>query len=154
MRDYEKLEVFQYATVLDLHIGYYTIRLSPYIQGMMTIVTELGKFRYNRLPMGICASGDILQAKVDELLGDINGVKMYIYDILVFIRDWFKNHIDQLRIIFGRFHAAGLKVNSPKCSFWLNYIPYLGYVITRESIKPDPKKVQRIMNIGLPSTNI
>ena len=51
------------------------------------IVTEFGKFRYNRLPMGMCASGDIFQAKVDELIGNIEGVKMYINDILILIED-------------------------------------------------------------------
>ena len=50
---------------------------------MTTIVTEFGKFEYNRLPMGMCASGDIFQAKVDELLGDFEGIKTYIDDILV-----------------------------------------------------------------------
>ena len=37
--------------------------------------------------------------------------------------------------------------------FWLKEIPYLGYVIKREGIKPDPKKVQGIMDIGPPPTN-
>ena len=70
-------------TALNLNMGYYTIRLSPASQDMTTIVTEFGKFRYNRLPMGMCASGDIFQAKVDKLLGDIEGVRTYIDDILV-----------------------------------------------------------------------
>ena len=48
-------------------------------------------------------------------------------------------------IISGRLRAAGLKVNVPKFSFGLKNIPYLGYIITREGIKPDPKKVQGIM---------
>ena len=48
--------------------------------------------------------------------------------------------------------TAGPKVNATKCSFGLNYIPYLGYVITWEGIKPDLKKVQRIMDIGRPAT--
>ena len=48
-------------------------------------------------------------------------------------------------IISGRLRAAGLKVNVPKFSFGLKKIPYLGYIITREGIKPDPKKVQGIM---------
>ena len=48
--------------------------------------------------------------------------------------------------------AAGLKFNAHKCSFGLKEIPYLGYVITREGIKPDPKKVQGIMDIGRLST--
>ena len=49
--------------------------------------------------------------------------------------------------------AAELKVNTPKCSFGLKDIPYLGYVITRKGIKPVPKKVQGIMDIGRTSTS-
>ena len=71
----QKLERFQYATELYLNMGYYTIRLSPASQYTATIVTEFGKFRYNRLPMDMCALGDIFQAKVDELIGDVEGVK-------------------------------------------------------------------------------
>ena len=33
--------------------------------------------------MGMCASADIFQSKVDKLLGDIEGVKTYIGDIIV-----------------------------------------------------------------------
>ena len=102
--------------------------------------------------MGMCASGGIFQAKVDKLLRYIEGVKTYIDDIIVLGKDSFENHIDHLRIIFGRLHAAGLKVNAPKCSFCLKEIPYLGYLITRDGIKPYPKKVQGIMDLGRPST--
>ena len=58
----------------------------------------------------------------------------------------------QLILIFGRLRAAGLKVNAPRCSFGLKDILYLGYVITREGIKPDPKKVQGIMDLRQPFT--
>ena len=102
--------------------------------------------------MGMCASGDIFQAKVDELLGDIEGLNTYINDIIVLGKDSFEKYIEQMIIIFGRLRAAGLKVNAPKCSFGLKDIHYLGYVITREVIKPDPKKVQGVMDLGRPST--
>ena len=125
----QQLEVFHYATALDINMGYYTIRLSSASQDMMMIVAEFGKFEYNRLPMGIWDSGDIFQSKVGELLSDIEGVKTYIGDILVLSKDWFTKHIAQMRTIFGRLHAAVLKVNSHKCSFGLKYITYLGYVI-------------------------
>ena len=69
---------------------HHTIRLLPAYQDMTMIVTEFGQFRYNRLPMGMCALGDIFQAKVDNLHGDIEGVKMYIDDILVLSKDCFK----------------------------------------------------------------
>ena len=116
----QQLEGFQYATSLYLNMGHYNISLSPTSQDMTTIVTEFGKFKYNRLPMGMCASGDIFRSKVDELLGDIEGVKTYIHDIIVVGKDSFENHIDHLRIIFVILHTAGLKVNATKCSFGLN----------------------------------
>ena len=122
----QQLEGFQYATALDLKMGYYIIRISPAIQDMTTIVTEFGKSRYNCLSMGMCALGDIFQSKVDELLGYIKGVKMYIDDILVLGKDSLEKHTEQLIILFGRLRAVGLKVNATKCSFRLNAIPYLG----------------------------
>ena len=83
---------------------------------MTTIVTEFGKVRYHHLPMGMRASGDIFQSKVDKILGDIKGFKMYINDILVLSKNCSKNHVDQLRIIFSRLRTAGLKVNAPMCN--------------------------------------
>ena len=68
-------------------MGYYTIRLSSSSQDTATIVTEFGKFRYNSLPMEMCSSRDIFQAKVDDRIGDIEGIRTYIDDILVLIKD-------------------------------------------------------------------
>ena len=121
---------------------------------MTKIVTEFGKFRYNCLSMGMCSSKDIFQAKLEELIGEIKGVKAYIYYIFFLSKDWFRKHIEHLRMIFRRLLAAGLKLNAPKCSFWFKDIPYLGYVITRDGIKPGPKKVQGVMYIEWPATTI
>ena len=74
----QHLEGFHNATTLDLNMGYCTIRLLSVSQEMKTIVTEFGKFIYNCLPMAICTSGYIFQAKLGELIGDIEGVKKYI----------------------------------------------------------------------------
>ena len=62
--------------------------------------------------MGICTLGEILQEKVDKLLGDIKGVETHIKYILVFIKDRFSKHVYQIRVIFARMRTAGLKVNA------------------------------------------
>ena len=103
--------------------------------------------------MGMCTSGNIFQAKLDHILGDIEVVKTYIDDILVLRNYSFEKHIYQPRIIFGRLLAVGLKVNAPTHSFGLKDISYLGYGITREGIKPYPKILQGIMDLGRPATN-
>ena len=151
-KNIQQLEGLQYDTTLYINMGYYAMRLSSASQDMTTIVTEFGKFRYNHLPMGTCTLGYIVQDKVDKLQSDIEGIKTYINDIIVSRKDLFTNHIEQLRIIFGRLCTSGLKVNTPMCSFGLKEIPHLGYVITREGIKNYLKKVQGIMDLGQPNT--
>ena len=83
----------------------------PASQDTTTIFTKFVKFRYNPLPIGVCALGDILQAKVDQILGDTKGVRIYIGDIIFMIKDCFINHIGHLIMIIGRLCAAVLKVN-------------------------------------------
>ena len=110
---------FQYMAALDINMGYYNIRLSPCSRVMTTIGTEFGTFKYKRLPMVMCALVDTFQAKVDKLIIDIEGVKTYIDDILVLIKEIFSNHKEQLKIIFSRLCATDLKVNYLQCSFGL-----------------------------------
>ena len=114
-----QLEGFQYSTTLYLKMVYYMIRIIPPIQDMMKIVNKFRTFRYNHLPMRMCASGDIFQAKVDELPGYIRGIKSYIDDILFQIKISFYKDIEQLKIIFTRLCTAGLKFNAHKCSFFV-----------------------------------
>ena len=89
----QNLEGIQYTTILDLNMRYYTIRLSLASHNTTTIVTEFGRFRYNSTPTEMCASGDIFQANVDDILGDIYGVKMYKDYIIVLSKDCFANNI-------------------------------------------------------------
>ncbi|GFH49966.1 hypothetical protein CTEN210_06442 [Chaetoceros tenuissimus] len=148
----QQLEGFTFATALDLNMGYYTIPLAECSKDVTTIVTEFGKFRYTCLPMGMVVSGDVFQSKIYDLIGDIEGVRTYIDDILCIGTGTFDEHLSQLEEIFQRFENAGLKVNASKCSFGLQEIPYLGYIISKEGLRPDPKKVQGIVDLHKPQT--
>jgi hypothetical protein len=46
---------------------------------------------------------------------------------------------------------AGLKVNADMSSFCAHKIEYLGYILTREEIKPQPKKVQATVVLNPPN---
>jgi hypothetical protein len=48
----QKLEGFYFATSLDLNMGYYHIRLTPYASTLWTVVLPWGKHQYLRLSMG------------------------------------------------------------------------------------------------------
>jgi hypothetical protein len=55
--------------------------------------------------------------------------------------------------VLTRLHDAGLKVNATKSLLCTHKFEYLGYILTREGIKPQPKKVQMILALN-PTNNI
>jgi hypothetical protein len=63
-----KLEGFQFATSLDLNMGYYHIELDPDAKKLCTIILPFGKYEYQQLPMGLCNSPDIFQEKMSKLM--------------------------------------------------------------------------------------
>ena len=148
----QDLSGFTHATALDLSMGYYSIRLSNKSSDACTIITEFGKFRYKRLPMGVSCSPDIFQAKINELLGDIEGICAYIDDLLLLSKGSWEDHLERLEEVLKRLHAKNLKVNPLKSFFGINEIEYLGYIISQDGIKPQPKKVKAILDIERPTT--
>ncbi len=58
-----------------------------------------------------------------------------------------------METVLARLHEAGLKVTAAKSFFCTHEIEYLGYILTREGIKPQPKKVQVILAL-MPPNNV
>ena len=146
------LEGFQWATSLDLNMGYYHIELTPNSKRLCTIVLPWGKYEYQCLPMGLCNSPDIFQEKMGNLMQDLEHVRAYIDDLLVLTKGTVEDHIDKLDEVFDRLRKAGLKVNANKSFFLRKELEYLGYWITRDGIQPVTKKVDAIQNIAAPKT--
>ena len=149
----QELEGFTYASQLDLNMGYYTIRLDPDAQKICTIILPWGKYSYLRLPMGIAGSSDIFQAKMTGLMETLEYVRAYIDDLLIITSDSFEDHLAKLDMVLKRLQDADLKVNVVKSTFAMEEVEYLGYILTRNGIKPQPEKISAILAIN-PPTNV
>ena len=149
----QEMEGFTFATALDLNMGYYTIRLDPDATKICTIIFPWGKYSYLRLPMGVAGSPDIFQSKMSELMATLEFVKTYLDDLLCITRGDLDDHLDKLKLVLQRLQDANLKVNARKSNFCAIETEYLGYILSRDGIKPQPKKVQSILAL-LPPTNV
>ena len=121
-------------------MGYYYIELSPYSKQLCTIVLPWGKYKYQRLPMGLKNSPDTFQEKMSELLSGLEYVRTYIDDLLAITSGSWEDHLDKLDIILTRLQEAGLKVNAPKSFFGRSELECLSYWITRDGIQPMQKE--------------
>ncbi len=75
--------------------------------------------------------------------------RAYIDNLLVITKSSYDDHLDKLEQIFIQLRDAGLKINAVKSFFCAQETEYLGYILTRVGIKPQPKKVQAILVLNL-----
>jgi hypothetical protein len=74
-------------------------------------------------------------------------------DMLIITKRVLDEHIQKMETMLTRLCDTGLKVNAAKSSFCAHEIEYLGCILTRERIKPQPKKVQAILML-IPPNNV
>jgi hypothetical protein len=134
-------------------MGYYTIRLDQNASRICTITFPWEKYSYKRLPMGIAGSPDIFQSKMSEPMESLEYVQAYLDDLFYISRSSLEDHLKKLEEVLRRLCNSGLKVNAEKSTFCALEIEYLGYILTRDGIKPQSNKVQAILTIQ-PPTNV
>jgi hypothetical protein len=86
------------STKLDVSMQYYMFELDKESQGLCTIITPFGKYKFLRLPMGLKCSPDIAQAAMENVLSDIKDANFYIDDVGAFSSDW-DHHVNLIATI-------------------------------------------------------
>jgi hypothetical protein len=72
-------------------------------------------------------------------------------DLLIITRETLDEHLQKMETVLARLRDAGLEVNVAKSLFCAHEIEYLGYILTRGGIKPQPKKVEAILALNPPN---
>ncbi len=146
----QEIKGFSYATALDHKMGNYTIRLDPDASKICTIIFPWGKYSYKRLSMGIAGFPDIFQGKILELMEYLEFVRAYLDDLLCISKLSLEDHLEKLEEVLRRLRDAGLKVNAAKSTFCALDIEYLGYVLTRDGIKPQSNNGRQYSQLNHP----
>ena len=146
----QRMEGFQWASAIDLNMGYYHLTLDLATREICSLIFPWGRYRYKRLPMGASTAPDVFQEKMNNLFNELEFVKVYIDDLLVISAGSFDDHLEKLGQVLQRLHEKGFQVNAAKSSFCALEVDYLGYTLTRDGIMPQKKKVAAILALKPP----
>jgi hypothetical protein len=57
-----------------------------------------------------------------------------------------------LEAVLSKLREVNLKLNPGKCCFTVESIVFLGYEVSKEGTKPDPKKIDAVLHFLEPTT--
>lgn len=141
----------KYFTKLDMYSGFHQIPLHEDSRDFTAFLTDRGKYRFRRSPMGLSGSPFSFQLLVDRVLRGIQHDALCAYlDDLCLSTNTFEKHISLLTEIFKRFRSANLTLKASKCIIGAASVPFLGHILTPEGIKPNPEKTEAIRKIPVP----
>ena len=131
---------------LDASSGYWQVKVDEPSSKLLTFNTPFGRYRFKRLPFGIHSAADVLQKQIEEIISGIEGAANDQDDIIIFGKDKMQ-HDMTLKKVLDRVRQSGLKLNKKKCAIGTKEITFLGHVISADGIKPDPRKIDAILDM-------
>lgn len=149
----DKLGKCQYFTTLDLASGFYQVEMDPADVHKTAFNVENGHYEFLRMPMGLKNSPSTFQRVMDNVLKGLQNEVCLVYldDIVVYSTS-LQEHIVNLEKVFKRLRESNFKIQMDKSEFLKLETDFLGHVICKDGVKPNPNKIAAIEKYPLPKT--
>ncbi|CAK9811734.1 Retrovirus-related Pol polyprotein from transposon 297 [Anthophora quadrimaculata] len=149
----DQLGSAKYFSTFDLASGFHQIGVAEQDAPKTAFSTPYGHYQFNRMPFGLRNAPSTFQRLMDSVLSGLQGNEMFVYlDDIVIYASSITEHNVKFRKLSDRLRKANLKLQPDKCEFLRTEVAYLGHVIGRDGVKPDPRNVKAVKDFPAPKT--
>ena len=142
-------------TVVDAKDGFWQKRLDTESSYKTTFNTPFGRYRWNRVPFGICSAPEVWQCIMHEFVEDLEGVEVIVDDFLI---AGFGNSDREVNNSLERHERAFLEkcrlrnliLNRAKVKRRQSSVKFVGHLLLSQGLGPDPEKIQAILQMPEP----
>ena len=148
-----ELSKFKVFTTIDLKSAYHQIELNPRDREYTAFQSGSELYQWRRLPFGLTNAVPEFQRAINSFV-EQNKLKCcfpYLDDITVAGIDQ-ADHDRNLRVFYEAAAKWNLTINDQKTQLSKNEIALLGYRVAYHTIKPDPDRVQPLLDMPVPKT--
>ena len=140
-----------YFTMFDALKGYHQCPLDKESPKLTTFITSFGRFKYLRVPYGICSISEHYNRRMDEAFEGMQDFIRVVDDVVAFDRDQFQ-HIEHVRQLLCRCEKKHISLNGDKFKFCLTEVQFAGFKLTSTGYSVSPEITEAIANFPTPSS--
>ena len=116
---------------------------------MTTFLTQWGRFKFLRAPMGLSSTGDEYCRRGAEIINGLENCERVMDDTLIY-DDNLDDHYQRVRGFLQKCRDNNITLNQDKFQFAKQELNFVGYVIGQNGLKVDPEKIESIKNFPTP----
>ncbi|CAF4441806.1 unnamed protein product, partial [Rotaria magnacalcarata] len=148
----DQLQHAKYFSSMDLRSGFWQIELDPTSRDKTAFISHAGLFRFRVMPFGLTNAPATFQRLMDLVLGGLKWscALVYLDDIIVYSTS-FDDHLYHLELVLQQIQQSGLTLKIDKCHFCKTQLKYLGHIVSKEGIRPDPDKLNAVREYPVPT---
>ena len=111
-----------------------------------------GLYEFTCMPFGLSNAGASFCRLMEMCLGDQQYLTLLFYLDNIFV---FSSSIDEMLdggLVFGRLKEFNLKIKPKKSFFFQSSVLFLGHLLSKDGILPNPEKVHKVEDWPIPKT--
>ena len=132
----------------DMAWGYFQMPLDDESSRLTTFLVESGRYRFLRAPMGLNPSSDYFCERSDYAFADVLDLLKIVDDGLLQAPTR-QDLLRQFRLALECCRKSNLTLSQPKLEIGQSVV-FAGYDITKDGVKPAPKRTEGISNFPVP----
>ena len=140
-----------FKTVTDAWNGYHSIEIRAADRHKTTFITEQGRYRYRRAPMGFLASQDAYSERYDRIIADVPRKSKVVDDTVLWDGD-LRTHWSRVLEYLELTGRNGVILDPTKFQFCSQEVDFAGFRITATEVKPMRKYIDAIATFPRPKT--